>query len=476
MPLTEHPVRLRRLARLFACAPLVVLVGVALSPGAFAQPAKPSPPTPTATPLPSGKPPIRILPALPPQKPAPPTGRKDGGPPGAPKPGTAAKASTRWTEATPERMAALGVERARAGGSDALAGLLVAASLDTRVVPGQVGRTIAAIAGTDAPVADDARLVAMELAPPPPSKPWQGWAKANFDAPPDASGIVHTVAILGPFQDTGGGVKRHEGPEAEGQTFTDAKATYSWGVYEVGWERSLPDTAMAEGIPLDLYISPRQEVCTYLATKVTLADNAGPIVVHVAATGSLRLSWDGATIGTDEDVYQRAIVDRMAAKIEPETGAHLLSLKVCSGTQGDDGRVRIRFTDAANKGVAFNASSDLSGIPDERARSNDPPDAATTSAKPAKPAGPAKKAPPSRGKVERVKTPLEIALDVGAAPSKEQALEAAVVRTLGGADDLRSPRAPGLLDRASRATLRRPRTSSRSRAGFRASARTEADG
>ena len=42
------------------------------------------------------------------------------------------------------------------------------------------------------------------------------------------------------------------------------------------------------------------------------------------------------------------------------------------------------------------------------------------------------------------------ALDAGPQPSGERALAAGIVRTLGGAEDSRSPRGPGLLDRVAR--------------------------
>ena len=458
---------------------LLAVTGVAISPDAGAQPADPKPqpakPQP-AKPAPQGDQPSKLKPLPPLKVPAPKpdepktpkpadkpkpapedkTGPKDAGVKTKRKP--VAPLPSRWTEATPDRMATLGIDRARAGGDDALAGLVIAASLDARVVPGDVVKMLANVSKSDSHVADDARMLGLELTPPPFGKPWEGWVKASFDAPPDRTGMVDTFAILGPFQDAGGGgVKRKEGPELEGQTFTDAKATYSWGVYEVAWRRTLPESSTAEGVPLDLYIAPRQEACTYLASKITFAAGVkGPVTAHVASTGSVRLIWDGASVGFDEDVHQRALFDRMAAKLQPEEGNHLLAVKVCSGTQSDDGRVRVRFTDDTGKPLAVQASSDLSGIPADRATSNDegvalgPPKAAPGKGTP--PPAPAKPAAPKKGvaKFERVRTALEDALDVGSAPSRQDALEAAVVRTLAGADDLRSPRAPGLLDRVAR--------------------------
>jgi hypothetical protein len=236
-------------------------------------------------------------------------------------------------------------------------------------------------------------------------------------------------------------------------------------------------------------------------------------------------------------------------EVPADEGAHLLAAKVCSGSQPDEGRVRLRITDASGKPFAAQTSSALDGIPADRiaikggaspsnkggnastkkgdaAKKAEPPtklahpakpggaaDAtqlsnprvlvpvvkklAVTPAVPVAPAAPATKpsapgkdakaagkgddkkgaapkagekpatgkggpevaskkpAPPGAKKGEkagpvRVLTALEAALDVGATPSREAALSAAVVRTLAGADDSRSPRAPGLLDRVAR--------------------------
>jgi len=54
------------------------------------------------------------------------------------------------------------------------------------------------------------------------------------------------------------------------------------------------------------------------------------------------------------------------------------------------------------------------------------------------------------GPIARVPTSLEQVLAIGEAPAADRALAASIVRTLGGADDARSPRAPGLLDRIAR--------------------------
>ncbi|MCC6557621.1 MAG: transglutaminase domain-containing protein [Polyangiaceae bacterium] len=361
----------------------------------------------------------------------------------------------RWTAATPDEMLSLALARARRGGDDAIAGLVVAAALDDRAAEGRARQGLEAIASGSAlgapgraphgapsapnagsTIADDARWLALSLAPAPAGAPWPGAAGLTYDAPADPSGLVRSFAILGPFQDnTGGGLLRREGPEAPGQRFSDMSARYAWGVYDVAWRRALPAAATARGVPLDLYIHPRSETCTYLASRVTVpASLTGkPIVAHVAATGAVRLIWDGHDVAASEAVLPRAALDRMAARIQPAPGDHLLAVKVCSGSMSDEGRVRVRFTDEDRRPIALATSSDLTKLP----------------ASVAAPAGEGATAGPMPV-FAAVRTSMERALDVGESATPEQALTAAIVRTLGGAEDLRSPRAPGLLDKVTR--------------------------
>jgi hypothetical protein len=345
-----------------------------------------------------------------------------------------AAAPLRWTAATPDEMADMAFARARRGGDDALAALVLAASLDERASFGRVRGGLASIARMNSPVADDARWLGLLLAPAPRGPAWRGMGAVLYDVPPDPLGLVKSFAILGPFQDTGGGLDRQEGPEAPGQSFSDMQARYSWGVYEVGWRRVLPSSSTARGIPLDLYIHPRAESCTLLASKITFpaASPGKPpppasLLVHVAASGSVRLSWDGAPVASSADQHPEMMVDRMAARIAATAGSHLLSLKVCSGAVADEGRVRVRFTDEQRRPVQIASSSDLSGL------KITPPTAPTPSKDPAR--------------LEAPRASLEKALDLGASPTPAQVLSAAILRTVGGADDSRSPRAPGLLDR-----------------------------
>ncbi|HVY49783.1 MAG TPA: transglutaminase-like domain-containing protein [Minicystis sp.] len=424
-------------------------------------------------------------------------------------------ASLRWTAATPDAMVDLGLERARRGGPDALAGLILAASLDERAEYGRVTHGFEAIAASGSPLADEARWLAMRHTPTPaPTTTWAGMkAAANLDAPPDPTGLVKAYAILGPFQDSGGGLMRREGPEAAGQSWSDPTARFSWGVYDVAWRRTLPASSTARGVPLDLYVHPRSESCTYLGSRVTLPASPRAVVVHVGASGAVRLVWDGADVAAQEEVHPHLSLDRMAARIEAQPGDHLLAVKVCSAAVADEGRVRLRFTDEQGHPLAVPSSSDLAPLKmPASAGGKEPiakPIAVPKSAKvraPSKPtppptpgpAGSTKLPPPpkkpgvapaepkppagddkgarahtakpshapaklaardeaSRPAVARVaitpptgvsaiKTPLEKALELPANPTADQLLAVAVLRTLGGADDARSPRAPGLLD------------------------------
>src|SRR5580658_5026810 len=169
----------------------------------------------------------------------------------------------RWTDETPDAMVEDAKARATAKGAseaDALAAL----------------ETIAG--ATSAEVRTDAMLLARAAAPDEGSR--QG---ASADA---KLGVLSNLAILGPFRDTGGGLDLHDGPEGQGASFADMKARYSWGTVDVAWRPVPPHYATAKGVPLDLFIHPRTESCSYVATAITVPSRR-PMVVHVAATGSV---------------------------------------------------------------------------------------------------------------------------------------------------------------------------------------------
>jgi len=331
----------------------------------------------------------------------------------------------RWTGATPEEMALLNVRRARHGKADAVAGLLIAHALDERAHHNLVRNGLASVASGRSSVADDARWLGFMLRPVGMGKSWPGSQSVTYDTSPSPNGLVRNYSVLGPFQDSGGGLKTKEGPESSPNGWTDTSARYSWGAYDVSWHRTLPKSSSARGVPLDLYVHPREESCTYLASIVTLAPTTpGPVRMLVAATGSVRVLWDGADVGTSEDVHRSLVLDRMAFDIEAQPGPHLVSLKVCSSSVADQGRVRVRFTDGGKTPVKVSSSSSLS-------KGGWTPSTTADA-------------------VKRVPTTLEKALDIPPDPSVEQALVASIVRTFGGADDTRSTRAPGLLDRVAK--------------------------
>lgn len=305
-------------------------------------------------------------------------------------------------------MVAASAERAGRSERAALAAIAEIASLSDRATEGKDTAALTQIAQSPSLPADvkhEAELAARALA-----------SDEGTDAGRQADeklGVVTDLAIVGPFRDTGGGLARREGPEASLATFADPKAQYSWGTVDVRWRGVPKSYASAKGVPLDLFIAPRKESCTIVATKVTVADAKEALLVSVGATGQVRLMFDGAELGSSEDVHTSAEAQRLAAKVTAAAGAHLVWAKACTGALDDDGRVRIVVTTASGKPVA--ASNDLSGTP-------------TT----------------STAKVDKLEAPLARALKPGA--SVDDQLDGIILRTLAGADDAKSPRAPGLLD------------------------------
>jgi len=425
-PSSTHPKRYLR--SLFRLETLLVTLLASTIAHAQAPTTKTPTKTPRQIPLPKGTSPAK------PQQPATPAAK----PPPPPVPAPPPVAPTRWTSAQPDQMVDLALARAKAGGTDAFAALLIAAALDERSTQGKVRPGLRLIGQSTAPFADDARWLAATLSPSFFGQTWNGSNAIAYDTAPDSTGLVRSFAILGPFPDKGSGIFEKEGPEAPGQTFVDTNTKYSWGVYDVTWRRTLPTSATPRGIPLDLYIHPRTETCTYLATKVSFpaaAKTNTPLLMHVASTGKVRVLWDGADVAVSEDTHQRMLVDRLALRIDVSPGPHLVALKVCSGALHDEGRVRLRFSTIDHKQTTVSSSSNLTGI-------QLPPLPAPPKNKPAAD----KTALVLPKGVTRVPTFLEQNLDVGATPKPDAALRAAIVRTLGGADDTRSPRVPGLLE------------------------------
>lgn len=335
-----------------------------------------------------------------------------------------------WTGATPERVIERCFEAARAGGDDALARLVLASALSEAAPPGQVHRLLESLVAASPELGDQARWLARRLAPAPLGPSWPGLASARMDVGPDRSGLVRSFLVLGPFEDTGGGLARREGPESPRHDYLSAD--YSWGAYTVRYRRSLPESATARGLDLDLYVHPRKESCTYLESVVELAAEtaaAGMLQLHLAATGAVRLRWDGVDVVTSEELHPSLVVDRALVGVPAQVGEHLLTVKVCTGALLDDGRVRVRFTDRQFQPVPVVSSSDPGRLRSVAARlERRRPGAASVGA-------------------ERHLTLLERGVAPGESATRSRVLVAGVLRTLGGAEDLRSSRAPGLLDR-----------------------------
>ncbi len=331
---------------------------------------------------------------------------------------TAPAPAIRWTDETPDSMvedAAVRGTAPNAGPRAQLAALATVEALSDRAGWGVAQKAAERVgAAGDADVRGEAALLARSLS---------GDEGSEASAQADAKlGVVDALALLGPFRDTGGGLDAHDGPEASGSTFSDGRARYSWGSYEVAWRAVPPSFAGADGVPLDVFVFPRKESCTWVATKLTVA-TPRKLLVRLAATGQARLVFDGADVARDDAVHEGGRFDRLAASVQTSAGAHLLAAKVCAGALDDDGRVRLRVTDTTGAwptGVSASASLDGTG-------------SASTGKRPA-----------PRLAFERVATPLERALG-GPSADVEARTQVAVLRTLGGADDLRSPRAPGLL-------------------------------
>ncbi len=342
-------------------------------------------------------------------------------------PGPATTPPSRWTDETPDAMIDDARQRATepaAPEADVLAAAFIVHSLEPRAENGRAEKALASIAAAAqsqaarAELAGDLALLGRSLADDEGTGPG-----TEADA---ALGVVTELAILGPFRDTGGGLEAQDGPEQAG--FARMGRSYSWGTVDVGWRAVPPHYATAGGVPLDLFIAPRTESCTWVASAITVPHRQ-PVVLRVASSGSVRAIFDGADVGRSEDVATSGLVDRVAGRVDATVGVHLIAAKVCTGALADDGHVRLRLTDANGAPLRLTSSSDLSTLP--------PPPAVPT------------RNPPPPPRSTRLSTPLSRALaQKGGARARALAplLDEAVARTLGGADDTRSPRAPGLLD------------------------------
>jgi hypothetical protein len=321
--------------------------------------------------------------------------------------------AVRWTDVTPDSM--VDDARTRAAGADRseharMAALATITALASRATDDHARDALTGLASTlaDSPeVKTEAALLARMLAADEGTEPG---GRADH-----ALGVVEGLSVLGPFRDTGGGLDAHDGPEGDRSPF-DSAGRYAWGTYDVAWREVPRAFAQASGTALDVFVFPRKESCTWLASTLRVA-KAMPLVLRVASTGQVRLVFDGADVARDEAVHAALRFDRLAVRVDASAGAHLLAAKVCSGALDDDGQVRLRVTDETGAW----------------------PDGVTE--------GPWTSGgvhPGRRPATHPMTTPLARAI-AGGGSDVDARLDAAILRTLGGADDLRSPRAPGLL-------------------------------
>lgn len=331
--------------------------------------------------------------------------------------GTTARAA-RYTGETPDATIDAQKKLAIAASDDAerVAALSVIASVSERATEGaalQATRDVLASLAPTSELRGEAAALARAYAPTEGTVAGAGSAR-------DEAGIVTALSVLGPFRDTGGGLDAHDGPEEKpsAASFTDPKGVYSWGSVEVAWRQVPPTFAQARGVPLDLFIHPRKESCSWIATKITL-DARTPLVVRLAAAGTARLVFDGVDLDKSDDVHATMRFDRLAAKVDASAGSHIVAAKICSGALDDSGRARLRVTDDKNQPLDVKASADLTLAPGQSI--------AWGATKP-----------------QRLVTPLIRAAN--GRGSSAALLAAATVRTLGGAEDEKSPRAPGQLD------------------------------
>ena len=105
--------------------------------------------------------------------------------------------------------------------------------------------------------------------------------------------MVDAVAILGPFREHRGRPRRPGRPRIR-RRVRWFRAVLLGRLRSVVAGGSRP-FAGARGVPLDLFVFPRKESCTWLATRLTLG-GPQPLTVRVAATGQVRLVFDGVDV------------------------------------------------------------------------------------------------------------------------------------------------------------------------------------
>ena len=198
--------------------------------------------------------------------------------------------------------------------------------------------------------------------PPPPPAPGPASAPSPTTRPRTPTGWCESLAILGPFQDTGGGLMRLEGPEAAGRAVERHARPLRVGRLRRRLAARPPRLGHGPRRPARPLHPPSLRELHLPRLPRHRARRAPAVVLHVGASGAVRVIWDGADVAASDDVHTHLVVDRLAARIDAAAGDHLVAVKVCTAAVGDEGRVRLRFTDEQSRPLPLATSSDLSKL------------------------------------------------------------------------------------------------------------------
>lgn len=248
----------------------------------------------------------------------------------------------KWVAADPDAMldrSAVQLERATRSEPVRVASAAMAFTLAPRATFGKARKTLiemaTAVRADDAALAGEIDLLALVARGPTTTDRDRSRAREL--------GVVANLMVLGPIRDTGGGFAGKLGPEAKPAGFTDPALRYAWGAYDARWRAITTGHVDATGLPLDLWIAPRRESCSYVATTFE-GGGKEPYVVRVAGTGQLAVFVDGKVIARSPAAHEHALFDRLGVQIDAPSEPHTVVVKDCAGALGDDGRVRIRTT------------------------------------------------------------------------------------------------------------------------------------
>jgi hypothetical protein len=307
-----------------------------------------------------------------------------------------------WVHPLPATMLEQAAWHAEQPATHGLAGLALMYNLSEHTLPGVAEAKLHVLAKKHRTLSTQARWLAHML----------------HNSSASVPGLIDNWAILGPFQDQGGELSKASFEESDPNAWANQSQSYSWGVYQVQW-RSLPvGYGGARGVPLDLFIQPRKETCTYLASVVELKSKE-KFRIHVASSGSVRLLWDGSTVATSVEQHLGMVFDRLGGEVTAVPGSHVVAVKVCSGALPDVGRVRVHLERTNGQPLELISSSNLKQLQ-------------------------GKSFPKVQARVWE--EPLSALLRLPKKPNPDQALHASIVAVLAGADDSRTQKVSGWLD------------------------------